>query len=194
VHTHRWLLDYLLKRFPDGSINIFDRDFRYLYAAGAGHARLGLVPIMLIGHRLDEIFPAEIVAWVGPFLGRAFAGETVTFTLSAFGHEYSIRAWPLAEPDSTIGAVMAVAQEVLAPSQQAEELSPRQREVAALIAAGLTNKEIAARLQLRPHTVRNHVEQIMQRLGFTTRTQIGVWAAVRGLYRPEEGSGRADHI
>jgi len=32
----------------------------------------------------------------------------------------------------------------------------------------------------------------MKRLSFTTRTQIGVWAAARGLYRPGESDGRVD--
>jgi len=59
VETNRWLLDFLLKRFPDGSVNIFDRDLRYLYAAGAGYDRLGIPPIALIGRRLDEVFPDD---------------------------------------------------------------------------------------------------------------------------------------
>src|SRR6188474_1477127 len=88
VQSNSWLLDFLLRQFPDGSINVFDRDFRYLYATGAGHDKLGLIPVALIGHRLDEVFPADVVAQVEPFLDRAFAGETVTFTLSAFGREY----------------------------------------------------------------------------------------------------------
>jgi DNA-binding CsgD family transcriptional regulator len=192
VQTHRWLLDFLLKQFPDGSINVFDRDFRYLYATGAGHEKLGLMPMALIGHRLDEVFPADIVDRVGPFLDRAFDGETVAFTLSAFGREYGIRAWPLTEPDRTIGAVVAVAQEVPTPPQGADELTPRQREVAALVADGLSNKEIARRLGLSMPTVRNYIEHIMARLGFASRTQIALWAFRRGLYRFEEDGGRRD--
>jgi non-specific serine/threonine protein kinase len=69
-------------------------------------------------------------------------------------------------------------------------LTPRQREIAALIAAGLTNKQIAERLSLAPATVRHYVEHIMKRLGVATRTQIGVWAAARGLHRPGEDDDR----
>ena len=65
-----------------------------------------------------------------------------------------------------------------------ETLTPRQRDVAACIAEGLTNAEIAERLVVVEGTVANHVEAILGRLGFKSRTQIGVWAAGRGLRRP----------
>jgi two-component system OmpR family sensor kinase len=64
-------------------------------------------------------------------------------------------------------------------------LTPRQREVAALIAGGLSNREIADRLVLTPGTVANHVEKILGRLGFSRRTQVAVWAVGRGLAGPE---------
>ena len=60
-------------------------------------------------------------------------------------------------------------------------LSPRQREVAGLIAAGLTNQEIAERLVLTRGTVTNHVEHILRRLGLRSRTEVAVWASERGL-------------
>jgi two-component system OmpR family sensor kinase len=64
-----------------------------------------------------------------------------------------------------------------------EMLTPRQREVAALIAQGLTNAEIAERLVLTIGTTANHVEQILTRLGFRNRSQIAVWASSHGLDR-----------
>jgi DNA-binding NarL/FixJ family response regulator len=62
-------------------------------------------------------------------------------------------------------------------------LTRRQQEVAGCIAEGLTNQEIAQRLVLTPGTVANHVEAILRRLGVRSRTQIGVWAVERGLFR-----------
>jgi hypothetical protein len=106
------LLDALLRHFPDGSINVFDRDLRYLYAAGAGHARLGLVPATLIGKRLDDLFPAGPVAEIRIHCDRAFAGEAVTFTLVILERTYIIRAWPLEEADGAINAIVAMAIEV----------------------------------------------------------------------------------
>lgn len=50
------------------------------------------------------------------------------------------------------------------------ELPPRQREVLRLLAAGLTNKEIAVRLGIAPATVKIHVSRLIEQLGATNRT------------------------
>jgi DNA-binding CsgD family transcriptional regulator len=65
-----------------------------------------------------------------------------------------------------------------------ELITRRQQEIASLVADGLSNAEIAARLVLSPGTVANHVAQILQRLEFRSRTQIATWAAAHGLHPP----------
>ena len=54
-------------------------------------------------------------------------------------------------------------------------LSPREEEVAALVAEGLTNRQIAQRLVISERTAQNHVQHILTKLGFTTRGQIAAW-------------------
>jgi len=56
-------------------------------------------------------------------------------------------------------------------------LTRRETEVAALLAEGLTNREIAARLFISERTAESHVEQIRNKLGFHSRTQIALWFA-----------------
>ena len=56
-------------------------------------------------------------------------------------------------------------------------LSAREREVALLIAEGLTNRQVAQRLVLSPRTVETHVARIMSRLGVDSRAQIAAWVA-----------------
>jgi DNA-binding CsgD family transcriptional regulator len=56
-------------------------------------------------------------------------------------------------------------------------LSRREREVADLVAEGLTNREIAERLVISERTAEGHVEQIRNKLGFHSRTQIAAWVA-----------------
>ncbi len=65
-------------------------------------------------------------------------------------------------------------------------LSPREREVVALVAEGLTNRQIAERLVVTERTAAAHVEHILAKLGFSSRTQIGVWAA--GHHRAAPGA------
>jgi non-specific serine/threonine protein kinase len=56
-------------------------------------------------------------------------------------------------------------------------LTQRQQEVALLVGQGLTNRQIADRLIVTERTAGAHIEHILDKLGFTSRTQIGVWVA-----------------
>ncbi|GHE75792.1 hypothetical protein GCM10017786_00800 [Amycolatopsis deserti] len=58
-------------------------------------------------------------------------------------------------------------------------LTPREREVAAHLADGLTNKQIAALLHISERTAESHVQHILTKLGFTNRAQIAAWAATK---------------
>jgi DNA-binding NarL/FixJ family response regulator len=57
-----------------------------------------------------------------------------------------------------------------------EELTPREQEVLRLIAAGKSNREIAAALYISERTVKNHVNSILRRLNLRDRTQAAIWA------------------
>jgi DNA-binding NarL/FixJ family response regulator len=54
-------------------------------------------------------------------------------------------------------------------------LAKREAEVARLVAAGLSNKQIGARLFISERTVDSHIRSIMNKLGFNSRAQIAVW-------------------
>jgi non-specific serine/threonine protein kinase len=62
-----------------------------------------------------------------------------------------------------------------------EHLSPREREVAVLVARGHTNREIAELLVISEWTVDTHVRHILTKLGQRSRAQIGAWVAGHGL-------------
>lgn len=62
----------------------------------------------------------------------------------------------------------------------AVRMTPREREVINLIAQGLGNKEIAARLNVATHTVKSHVRNIMEKLMLHTRLQIAAYAHREG--------------
>ncbi|MCL2533505.1 MAG: protein kinase [Nocardiaceae bacterium] len=57
----------------------------------------------------------------------------------------------------------------------APKLTKRERQVADLVAQGLTNKAIATRLMIAQRTAEGHVEHILTKLGFTARAQIAAW-------------------
>jgi non-specific serine/threonine protein kinase len=66
-------------------------------------------------------------------------------------------------------------------------LTARQREVAGLVARGLTNEQIAQELVISPSTARAHVEHVMDRLDLHSRAQLASWATTHGLVTTVQG-------
>jgi predicted ATPase/DNA-binding CsgD family transcriptional regulator len=66
------------------------------------------------------------------------------------------------------------------------ELTRREREIAALVAQGKSNREIANELVLSRRTVEKHVANILSKLGFTSRAQIVRWAIEKGSMQASE--------
>jgi len=60
--------------------------------------------------------------------------------------------------------------------QQANELSPREREVLELVEQGMANKQIARRLGIAERTVKAHLTNVFQAIGVTDRTAAALWA------------------
>lgn len=60
--------------------------------------------------------------------------------------------------------------------QESVQITQREKEVIGLIADGLTNKEIAQKLHLSPHTIKSHVHNILEKLTLNTRLQIAKYA------------------
>jgi non-specific serine/threonine protein kinase len=71
---------------------------------------------------------------------------------------------------------------MLAPAEMV--LSRREREVAELVAQGLTNRAIAERLFLSERTIEGHVEHAFNKLGLNSRTQLAMWASASGAPGP----------
>jgi DNA-binding NarL/FixJ family response regulator len=100
-----------------------------------------------------------------------------------------------ADPDELIRGIRAAARgespiapkaarEVIATRSEQRtgpELSHRERDVLALVADGLPNKQIALRLSISEKTVKAHLTNIFERLGVTDRYQAALWAKKHGL-------------
>ena len=72
-------------------------------------------------------------------------------------------------------------------------LSSREREVAGLVASGLTNRQIATRLVVAEGTVATHVQHILAKLELQSRAQIAAWAAHQALLEPPNLQGGTIH-
>jgi DNA-binding NarL/FixJ family response regulator len=83
-------------------------------------------------------------------------------------------AW-LAHWGSARGLSSSAETEPSAQTAERSSLSPREREVAGLIAQGLSNRAIADRLGLSERTIEAHVEHILGKLGFRSRARVAAW-------------------
>ncbi|MHA6615748.1 response regulator [Pseudonocardia sp. DLS-67] len=77
-----------------------------------------------------------------------------------------------------------LAQEIRGPRSGLAALTSREREILVLVAAGMSNKEIAAELVISERTARTHVSNVLGKLNLTSRTQAALVAVREGLVEP----------
>jgi PAS domain S-box-containing protein len=102
----------LLENFPNGSINIFDKELRYLFAAGKGLEEAGLTSAHLVGKSLFELFPQEHAEHAAAYYQLALEGRAVSFELPFSERLYTIHAAPLEDRSGNIYALLAVAEDI----------------------------------------------------------------------------------
>ncbi|GAA3038751.1 ATP-binding protein [Streptosporangium longisporum] len=91
--------------------------------------------------------------------------------------------------DEAIAAALEELDRPVVPVAEAEPspLTPRETEIAQLIARGLSNRDIATTLTIARRTAEGHVEHIMTKLGFHSRAQIAVWTGERNRTGDRDG-------
>jgi DNA-binding CsgD family transcriptional regulator len=112
------------------------------------------------------------VALVWLFLGFGFVAVQHLLRANLQLHEARVRSAQKAP--LTLVETMAV--------------SPRQREIMLLVATGLSDKEIAAQLQVSPHTVRTHLQRLYSQHGLRNRAEAAATWTRRGLDPTEDAS------
>jgi predicted ATPase/DNA-binding CsgD family transcriptional regulator len=117
--------------------------------------------------------------------------RTVAALRSRLGADAFARAWETGRrlPLDEIVADALTPAEPAAPQSppggtRPSPLTRREREVAALIARGLTNRQIAEELFIAERTADTHVEHILAKLGLGSRTQVATWVVERGDAAP----------
>lgn len=121
-------------------------------------------------------------------------GERIVAALDAGAVGYLLKD---ADPDDVLDGIRAVARGESplhpraarallgarrgAPRTEEVALTPREREVLALVRQGLANKQIARRLHISERTVKAHLTSVFQRLGVEDRTQAALWAERNGI-------------
>ena len=154
--------------------------------------------ILVLDLRMPEVDGLQVVEKVLTFEANAkilvmtmYDGEhDVARALHSGAKGYILKS---ASREQIIAAITAVAQgERYVPERVAlqlvagassPKLTPREREVLELLRVGMTNKDIAAALGVAPGTVKTHVQEVLEKLGATGRTEAVNLALARGLLR-----------
>ncbi|MCY0937901.1 response regulator [Streptomyces sp. H34-S4] len=145
--------------------------------------------VMLTTFEVDEYVAAALRAGASGFLGKGAEPEELlnAIRVAAAGDA-------LLSPAATKGLIATFLAQGggagttpatgAAHAQRLAALTGREREVLVLVAAGLSNDEIARRLEVSPLTVKTHVNRAMSKLGARDRAQLVVIAYESGLVRP----------
>jgi predicted ATPase/DNA-binding CsgD family transcriptional regulator len=135
---------------------------------------------------LPEVLRFALAAPGAVAPGATLTDPALTGAPSGRAAEARAAAPELARPATGAGAGPP------APASSAwDVLTAREREVAALVAQGLTNRDIAGRLVVSKRTVDAHVEHILAKLGFASRVQVAALAQVPAQAWPELALGQA---
>ena len=168
----QWFNDLCLKT-TSGEIaaRLFEARASVDVSASLGHVR---TPTLVLHARGDEV----VAVAEGRFLASGIAGAEFV-ELDSRNHVLLADepAWP-----RFCEAVLSFLRQEAAPTNSVfAALSARERQVLALIADGLSNTEIAERLQISEKTVRNHASNLFDKLGVWSRAQAIVFAHDHGF-------------
>ncbi|MFN3216891.1 MAG: response regulator [Acidimicrobiales bacterium] len=145
----------------------------------------GVKVIVLTTFEIDEHVVDAIRAGASGFVGKGIEPADLLDAIRVVAEGEA-----LLSPHATRAMLAAFAQDQAAPGRPPVDdtvldvLTPREREVTALVAHGLTNDEIAERLYLSPLTAKTHANRAMMKLGVRDRAQLVVLAYQTGLVRP----------
>jgi predicted ATPase/DNA-binding NarL/FixJ family response regulator len=146
-------------------------------SAGSGQARLA-ARLLGAADSVRIASGARVMPFLSPQIARA--EETAIAALGAPRFEAELNAGRRLSRDAAVRLALGEPGRVApaaSDSAGAGLLAKREAEVARLVADGLSNKEIGARLFISEHTVDSHVRSILNKLGCSSRAQIAAWIA-----------------
>jgi DNA-binding CsgD family transcriptional regulator len=147
------------------------------HAAGTGQARLA-ARLLGAADTVRTGTGASVMPFLAPLMEQARASAIAALGASRFEAEF--KAGSRLSRDAAVRLALGEPAHVAAAAPDtagAGLLAKREAEVARLVADGLSNKEIGARLFISEHTVDSHVRSILNKLGCNSRAQIAAWMA-----------------
>ena len=198
-----WFVDSLVV-----PASLHDVEGRFMHMNAAAERASGKSNAEMIGAHYTDLLPPKARENVEAQFRRAVRGEPTDFEtvfVDGNGQIRGVRAQqlPLRDRDEIVG-VLILAFDVRQPPERSSfelhpRLTPRQREILDLIAAGLSTSEIADELTLSAETVRNHLRRVFRELNAHTRLEaiaaaqrLGLLAAPPLAPQPNDGGSQSE--
>jgi PAS domain S-box-containing protein len=119
----------VINNLPNGLIHIFDRDFHYLFNAGEGMIKQGLINEMLVGKTIFDVLGAKLGNIVASHYQRVLEGNTVKFEGNYGGQEFIVHAAPLCDAQGKIIQILALSINITERKKAEEKLLVTQAEL-----------------------------------------------------------------
>ncbi|MFC4109511.1 response regulator [Micromonospora zhanjiangensis] len=145
----------------------------------------GVRVLVLTTYDLDEYVFAALRAGASGFLLKDVEPDALRQAVRVIAAGDALLAPPVTR--RLIAAFVGRPGDEPVPAHRLAELTARERQVVGLVAAGLSNQEIGARLTMSPATAKTHVNRAMAKLGARDRAQLVVLAYRSGLAGPSDG-------
>jgi DNA-binding NarL/FixJ family response regulator len=148
--------------------------------------------LILTTYETDEYVAHALRAGASGFIGKGIGAEDLLDAVRTIANGDTLLS--SAATRALVARFLATPDDGPPPdSEQLADLTPREREMVAAVATGLSNQEIAERMFLSPFTVRAHVQRAMTKLQARDRAQLVVIAYQTGLVRAVPDGG-AEHL
>ena len=180
-----------LDRVRGGGVDVVLMDIRMPEMDGLAATRAiiadpdlaGVRVLVLTTFELDEYVFQALRSGASGFLGKGVGPDELLDAIRLVARGDSLLS-PLATRALITTFLDRPERSDVASSDRLQVLTPREREVLALVAMGLSNDELAQHLVLSPLTAKTHVNRAMTKLGARDRAQLVVIAYETGLMKP----------
>jgi PAS domain S-box-containing protein len=144
----------IARNFPHGTINVFDRDLRYLFVEGKELFEMGITSEELFGAKYTERLAPEIAQLAESNLQKVFEGEAISFEIEHQKNYYKINAVPLLTDEQGVSQILVVEQNITDKKLAEQEIEKALEKEQKL--GQLKSKFVTLASHEFPHSVGNH--------------------------------------
>ncbi len=133
LHKSQQLFESIAKNFPNGAINVLDKNYRLIFTDGEEYYKYNLNPVSFIGQPIDVLFPNKNLSLYKALYDKVFQGETQHFEFENNGMFYENIAVPLPDEKGNINQILTVTLNITARKKAEAEAQEVQERIQSLV-------------------------------------------------------------